>query len=274
MPEGDTIHKIAAAMRARLTGATIRRVRLRHQEAGSLVNRRIEDVYAHGKHLFIELQGGLLLRSHLGMYGSWHRYRPDGAWRKPKRQAALVLWTDRDVFVCFNALEVECLRATGIRSHNLSHRLGPDLLAPNIELEKIPQRAREFLDPETPLVDVLLDQRVACGIGNVYKSEVLFIEKQNPFTPLEEIPKAKLKRLYSTARSLLRRNLGGGPRITRFSNDGAGRLWVYGRHGKPCLCCGDSIGYERSGTDMRSTYWCPTCQSTTQDSPMQKPAVT
>ena len=164
MPEGDTIYKIAAAMRARLSGATIRKAWSHTHQTQTLAERRIKDVYAHGKHLFIALEGGFLLRSHLGMYGSWHRYRPSETWRKPKRQASLALWTDREVFVCFNALEVEYLRADGIRSRNLSQRLGPDLLAPEIELDDILRRAREFVDPESPLVDVLLDQRVACGI--------------------------------------------------------------------------------------------------------------
>ena len=253
-------------MRARLSGTTIRKAWLRTRKPQTLVEHRIDDVYAHGKHLFIALEGGFLLRSHLGMYGSWHRYRPRERWRKPKRQAALILWTDLDVFVCFNASEVEVIRADSIRSRNLCRRLGPDLLAEEIELDAILQRAREFVDPESPLVDVLLDQRVACGIGNVYKSEVLFIEGQHPLAQLGKTTAENLKRLYQTARSLLRRNLGGGPRATRFTNDGGGRLWVYGRHGKPCLRCGDCICCERCGTDMRSTYWCPTCQNTKNDS--------
>lgn len=260
MPEGDTIHKLAAAIRPRLVGQGIRRARLGLAFAEALSERCVESVYAHGKHLFIRLEGDLLLRSHLGMYGSWHRYAPGERWRKPERQASLALWTDQDVFVCFNAKEVECLAADGIRRADLFTRLGPDLLAATIDLEALPARARAFLESHTLLVDVLLDQRVACGIGNVYKSEVLFIERQNPSTALGQLEDTNLRRLYEVGRELLQRNLGGGPRVTRFARDNAPRLWVYGRRGRPCLACGGEIRYARLGRGRRSTYWCPCCQ--------------
>lgn len=265
MPEGDTIHKIAAAIRPRLEGETIRAARVR-DKAGldcrlESLQRRVTAVYARGKHLFIDLDKEFLVRSHLGMYGAWHRYRPGESWRKPERHASLALWTDHDVFVCFNAMEVEVLRSTGIRERNLVNRLGPDLLASTVALDTIVSRAREFLEADTLLVDLLLDQRVAAGIGNVYKSEVLFIEEAYPYARLGDLSDASIRGLYKTARMLLERNLGAGHRVTRFVNDGAARLWVYGRRGKPCLRCASPIRYERAGRAMRSTYWSETCQT-------------
>jgi endonuclease-8 len=267
VPEGDTIHKIAAAMRPSLLGATLEGVRFGagpgvvgpHRER--LEGRRVTALHARGKHLFMELDATLLLRIHLGMYGSWHRYRPEEPWRRPPRQASLELRTEQDVFVCFNAREVEVLEASSIRALTLEQRLGPDLLVGDVDLEGVVGRAREFVESDSELIDVLLDQRVAAGIGNVYKSEILFLEHQNPWRTLAQTPDAILRRLYETAGSLLRRNLGGGPRVTRFTAESTGTLWVYGRGGKPCFRCGAVIRYQRLGRDLRSTYWCPGCQS-------------
>ena len=122
------------------------------------------------------------------------------------------------------------------------------------------RRAREFLPGDAPLADVLLDQRVAAGIGNVYKSEVLFIEGRLPQTPQSAVGDADLHDAFALASNLLRRNLGGGPRVTRFEGDGAGRLWVYGRRDRPCLRCEGTIAGGRFGAGNRATFWCPGCQ--------------
>ena len=113
------------------------------------------------------------------------------------------------------------------------------------------------------MADVLLDQRVACGIGNVYKSELLFLHRVHPLAPLGTVGDSVLLTLYRNAAVLLDRNLRPGPRITRFENDTGGRLWVYRRAGLPCFECGSTIHYQRCGKDWRSTYWCPVCQPDT-----------
>jgi endonuclease-8 len=262
VPEGDTIHKIADYLAPRLKGRAVRRLRMADPAgADRCTGRRIEAVFAHGKHLFLEFDNDLLLRSHLGMYGDWHRYRAGEPWRRPRWQASLELAVDEDVFVCFNAKEIELLRAPSVRERILGTRLGPDLVEATVDTGRIVLRAREFLPGETLLADVLLDQRIAAGIGNVYKSEVLFIEGCLPQTPLAAVSDEWLAGCFTTAAELLRRNLGGGPRVTRFVNDAAGRLWVYGRRGKPCLRCEGRIASARLGRDHRSTYWCMTCQS-------------
>jgi endonuclease-8 len=279
MPEGDTIHKIAAAMRPALLEQRVHKARLRLWPAGTYrrggpaasadataAGTRIEgqvvrEVFARGKHLFVAFDEGLLLRSHLGMYGSWHRYRPAESWRKPEWQASIALWTCNHVFVCFNAKEVELIHEPSIRHANFSNRLGPDLLAEDLDLELVVDRARQLVEAETPLADLLLDQRVACGVGNVYKSEVLFMEGRDPLLTVGVVPDGAIRGLYQRACSLLLRNLGGGRRVTRFSNDGQGRLWVYARQGAPCFRCGAEIRCGSLGRDRRSTYWCPACQA-------------
>jgi len=273
VPEGDTVHKVATRLREALVGQTVLGLRVRPgpraearpRSESEVVGSRVEDVYARGKHLVLAFASGTALRSHLGMHGTWHRYGPGEAWRKPEWRASLVLWTDQDVFVCFHAREVAWLRSGGFGATDLSRRVGPDLLAPDTEPDEAVRRARALLEPETPLVDVLLEQRVAAGIGNVYKSEVLFLGGVPPGTTLGGVSDPELRRLFERARDLLARNLGGGLRRTRFTNDGRGRLWVYGRTKRPCLRCGAPIRVARLGRGLRSTYWCPRCQGGAED---------
>jgi endonuclease-8 len=195
------------------------------------------------------------------MHGSWHRYPVGKPWKRPERQASLVLATKADEFVCFNAKEVECLATAGIRNSNFVARLGPDLIADAPEPAVLVARTREIAEADMPLADVMLDQRLACGVGNVYKSEVLFLERVNPWTPLREVSDARLQALWDLAARLLRANLHGGRRVTREIADGRGRLWVYGRSGQSCLACGRAvIATRRMGVNHRSTYWCPRCQ--------------
>lgn len=259
MPEGDTVHKIARYLRPRLLGARVAEVRVGFRDTQMLAGHRIAGVQAHGKHLLLEFEHDWVLRSHLGLHGTWHRYAHEERWKKPERQASIVLTTDEEVLVCFNAKEVEISRSRGLAAHALAARLGPDLLAPRFDPAEAVARARERQAPVSPLVDVLLDQRIACGIGNVYKCELLFLAGRDPLTQLGAIDDAALGAIYAEARALLQRNLGGGPRRTRFDDAGA-PLWVYGRRGEPCLRCGTPIQYTRMGSDMRSTYWCPRCQ--------------
>lgn len=262
MPEGDTIHKIAAAMAPRLEGRRIVRARLTGAPDAELEGRSVERVEARGKHLFVHLSGDLLVRSHLGMHGSWHRYAPRERWRRPAHQASLVLQTDEDVFVCFRAKEAECLRSDGARARDVLHRIGPDLTgdaAP--DFAGIVLRARGGLAPDASAVDVLLHQGVASGIGNVYKSEVLFLERVHPLRPLGRLSDADLERLYRTGRRLLRANLHGGARATRAKGDGGPELWVYGRGGKECLRCESRLESAVLGSGRRITTWCPRCQA-------------
>jgi endonuclease-8 len=260
MPEGDTVRKLAGYLGPALQGRQLVAGYARTTQSIDLAGSRIGKVFSRGKHLFIELDKDRLLRSHLGMWGSWHVYAPGEPWQKPRRQGCILLDTGEREFVCFNAAAVEILRPAGIRRRVLDVSLGPDLLESPVDYPRILLRAREFASGETPILDVLLDQRVACGIGNVYKSELLFLSGCHPETPLEELSDQRVIRIYTLASRLLGRNTGGGPRVTRMANDDAARLWVYGRAGRPCLRCDGTIRSAKLGKALRSTYWCPRCQ--------------
>lgn len=261
MPEGDTVHKLAAYLADALSGRTVSAGVAQTHEKVDLRGRRVVAVFAEGKHLFIAFDNDHLLRSHLGMRGSWHRYAVGEPWRKRRGQRSIVLEVDGWMFVCFNAQQVELLRERGVRRRTLAIALGPDLLANTLDLAVILQRARDLAPAGTPMLDVLLDQRIASGIGNVFKSEVLFLEGLYPLVSLGALTDERLIAAYRRASDLLKHNTRGGPRMTRWANDEAGRLWVYGRGQQPCLRCAERIRSARLGRDLRSTYWCPRCQS-------------
>ncbi len=261
MPEGDTVHSIANFLRPRLVGSTLDGGEARDLPELRLGGRRVEAVTARGKHLWMNLDDGTSLRSHLGMWGSWHVYARDESWRKPRRQMALRLDVGADTFVCFNAEEVELVRLGSVREKELHARLGPDLIADDVDFAALPARARELLPPDAPLADVLLDQRLAAGVGNVYKSEVLFLEGIAPDLCLADCPDDVLARAFETAATWLRRNVDTMSRVTRPEGRGNGdRLWVYGRAGLPCHRCGRPVRERRFGRGWRDTYWCPACQ--------------
>lgn len=260
MPEGDTVHKLAAYLSPLLTGQCLTLARIRDHPDAELAGHRVTGVSAHGKHLFIHLDDGRVLRTHLGMRGSWHHYRTGQSWQRPACQAAVVLHADDQVLVCFNPKELKLEQARSPSQRALAMHLGPDLLAPGLDADRIVQCARTLLSPETPLLDVLLDQRVAAGIGNVYKSETLFLMGLDPRQTLAQTPDETLRATYLEAARLLQANTRPGPRVTRQSADAAGILWVYGRKDQPCHRCGTPIRYARLGRHLRPTYWCPVCQ--------------
>jgi endonuclease-8 len=143
--------------------------------------------------------------------------------------------------------------ARGART-GLDH-LGPDLCETDADLDAVVRRARTLVDPSTELGVALLDQRIASGIGNVYKSEACWAERVDPFVTLGVLNDERLHAVFARAASQLRANLGPGRRTTV-----PGGLAVYGRTRRPCRACMTPIRSRRQGEHARTTYWCPTCQ--------------
>jgi endonuclease-8 len=170
------------------------------------------------------------------------------------------------VAVGFNVPVAELLTSRELIRHEALRELGPDLLDDSFDAGAAMARARAQ-PVATPVADVLLNQRVAAGIGNELKSEVLFVAAVYPFTPLSALADAHLARIIGIGRDLLRANTNVGGRLApsrgRRTRDSLGRdgaLWVYGRGGKPCRKCGTPIQAKKTGIDARVTYWCPRCQ--------------
>jgi endonuclease-8 len=271
MPEGDTIFRTADVLRAALLGRRITASRAQPQpglrrvpDLSRLVGATVTNVEARGKHLLIGFENGLTLRSHLRMRGSWHRYRPDEPWRLPLRRASAVLETAESVAVAFDTPVVELLTDAELRRSRALNALGPDLLAGSFDADEALRRLRE-LDAEA-LGNALLDQRAVAGIGNVYKSEVAFLQALDPWAPVAAFDDTELTDALRAARRLLQANVRGGARVTTGSQVRGQGLWVYGRVGRPCRRCGTRIAVERQGDMARLTYWCPRCQpSRTRD---------
>jgi endonuclease VIII len=259
VPEGDTIYRAAAALRIALVGHPMvnfdaPRLVGPHPDLGRI----IETVDSHGKHLEITWDDGLVLHTHLRMTGSWHLYRPGERWRKSAHLARVTIEVPDWVAVCFNAPIVEIYRQADRRRHPGMGSLGPDLCRADADIGECVRRLAYYEDPAAPIQEVLLDQRIACGVGNVYKSEVLFACSTSPFAPLDTLGDAQRWQLIETASRFLRANLDHAGRITTTSTSGG--LAVYGRRGKPCIRCGTAIRTGRFGEHARITYWCPVCQ--------------
>ncbi len=245
MPEGDTLFRTAAGLRPYLVGRTVTAARTGGPgpvpQVARVVGREITAVEALGKNLLIRFDGGLEIRTHLRMNGSWHRYRPGEAWRRPAARARLVLEVPGAVAVCFDAPVVELLEQRSEALHPSLGRLGPDLLAPDFEIDEAARRLRESDRARTAIGEALIDQRALAGIGNVYKSEILWIERVSPFATMASLEDETVHRLVNTARRLLVANAmttRGPERVTTMGDRGApGPLYVYGRTGRPCRRC-------------------------------------
>ena len=254
MPEGDTIHRAAARLRPALEGRpVVRCVVPRWSGALPRAGETVAGVRAVGKHLLVDFSGGLTVRTHLRMSGRWDLYRSDERWRRSPSSARVVIEVPGYVAVCFAAPDVAVTR----RDRVATGHLGPDLCSPDPDLAAAAARARVGADPATTIAEVLLDQRIAAGIGNVYKSETLFLERIDPTAPVDALTPAQLRAVFARAHRLLRDNLGPAPRRTVPQG-----LAVYRRTGKPCFTCGASIARIVQGRELpRSTFWCPGCQT-------------
>jgi len=269
VPEGDTIATSAATLAGVLVGRVVTRfaspvpgIEARARTLG-VVGSEVRAVEAWGKHLLIHFStaestaNGAVLRTHMRMTGSWHLYRVGSRWQKPARFARIVVEAGDVLAVCFSAPEVELLAAEQVTGHAGLQRLGPDLLHPEFDEGEALARLRAAGDQE--IADALLDQSIMAGIGNVYKSEVLFLERVSPLTRVSMLDDETLQRLIQTAREQLQRNVGSSQRRTTPEHHREA-LWVYDRAGKPCLRCGTLIRRVLQGPHARSTYWCPACQ--------------
>lgn len=272
MPEGDTIFRAARTLHRALAGHPVV-----HFESGyaqlarmdpPLEGRTIEKVEAAGKHSLIHFSGDLVLRTHMRMNGSWHLYRPGEAWRHSRSRARIVIETDTFVAVGFDIPVAEFhTEGTLTRQEDL-RKMGPDLLAEDFDPGEMFRRMRER--PDQPLHEVLLNQRVAAGIGNVFKCEILFVCGVSPFAQVRALSDETLRELIAQSRKLLKANVTEGKadgivtyfgyRRTTGRTNPEERLWVYSRGGQPCRRCATPISFAQPGLNARVTYWCPSCQ--------------
>jgi endonuclease-8 len=259
MPEVDVLFRTAATLQKWLAG---REVTAATTAALPMIGHTVEKVEANGKHLLVRFDSGHVLHTHLRMTGSWHVYRAGERWQRPASQAKVSVTCGERVAVCFNAPIVELLVPGGERSHPSLSGLGPDILVTPLDLEEIRRRAR-LRPASTALGELLLDQRVVAGIGNIWRCESLFLEGHNPWTPTAALTDDQLDALMSTASRIMTDSLGPSGPLSGGTSPfiGRPRRWVYRRARQPCHRCATAIQSRGQGEQSRIAYWCPTCQA-------------
>jgi endonuclease-8 len=257
VPEGDTILAIARTLRPVLLDREIEHVatpQLRHRMDGwpqKLAGAQVAAVDTHGKHLFVRFDNGLTLHSHLRMSGRWRVYDRGWTWRGNPRSAWLRIQTADQEVVQFKGPILELMRDSRTRFDPYLRRLGPDVLAKQLDWPAILQRFRGD-DQTRPVGDALLDQRTLAGIGNLWKNESLYAEKMNPWLPLGEVSDPDLERVIRRARELMLRETRHGGRLT------GGEVFEQAR--RPCPRCSTRIRVKGQWDENRMTYWCRRCQ--------------
>jgi endonuclease-8 len=275
MPEGDTIYRTARALGRALTGKPITRFHTefaqiaRADDDVPFVCQALELVEARGKWLLMHFSGGAILGTHMLMSGSWHIYRPGERWQQPRGNMRIVLETGDFVAVAFRVPVARMFTAESLRRDRRIPPSEADVLRPDFDAAAA---VRRLLDRGgEQLADVLLRQSVLAGVGNVFKSEICFLEGLSPFQPVEQLTEAQAEAVVARAVRLLAANVledsgdqivtyAGRKRRTTNQADPSENLWVYGRRGEPCRRCGTAIERCLQGPNARSTYWCPVCQ--------------
>jgi endonuclease-8 len=257
MPEGDTVHLAAARLDRALSAQVLTQTdfRVPRFATADLSGARVEEVVARGKHLLFRFSTGMTLHTHFKMEGAWHLYRPGERWRGPGFQVRAVLTTEEWVAVGFRLGICELIETE--LEHTIVGHLGPDVLGPDWDPEEAVRRMDKH--PDRPIGDVLIDQTVIAGLGNIYRCELCFLRGLYPWQPLGSVK--DLPGLVALTKRVMEANRTTGMQITTGDRRPGQTQWVYGRKGLPCRRCSTPISKRAekpSGT--RVTYWCPNCQ--------------
>jgi endonuclease-8 len=260
VPEGDTVWNTARVL-DRLVGQTLTAgdFRVPRLAGADVAGWTVTESSSRGKHLLLRLSdrdgAPWTLHSHLRMDGAWRVYKPGERWAgRPAHLIRVVLRAERAVAVGYHLHELDLVPAA--QEHTLVEHLGPDLLGPDWDADEAVRRIEAR--PDRQIADALLDQRNLAGIGNLYKSETLFLRGVNPWRTVAEI--GDLRRMVVLAQKLLASNRGRWNQATTGSLRRGEQQWVFERAGSPCRRCGTTIRRAKQGDHDRITYWCPRCQ--------------
>jgi endonuclease VIII len=273
VPEGQVSHRNAQRFARRLAGQTIieawstdPRVRSQRLDA-RLVGERITGAEARGKFHLLRFASGRVLVSHLMMSGVWHLY--DAPETRPPDRGRVMLGIRVPGYV---ATLVRCpnvrLLEPGAPLPGRVRALGPDLLDPAVDPAAAVRDALAQVTGAREIGEALLDQRIIAGIGNVYKSESLFLAGVDPWRPVASLDDTEAETVGAIAAELLAKGTRHRGPISTYDPPGwlpsrgpSGMNWVYGRNRKPCRRCGTRILARGQGDTHRTTYWCPSCQT-------------
>ncbi len=268
MAEGPVIRIICDEIREGLKDETIQEVfTLSKQVSGSsglksIVGASVDEVDHLGKNIMIHLSSGYSFRIHLMMFGRCEVYKRGEKYREPEARARLALKTSKHELVVFAAPVVELLANEELANHPVLSTLGPDAMKQPFDSELFVTNLRKPENLSRSMGEVLLDQRVLSGVGNIYKSEILFLAKFNPETSVSNLRKAQRKSLSRLIPQVLEDH------YSKMKSGHQVKFKVYGRSGRKCMRCGSVISSYLQRPSNRMTYYCPNCQRT--DSSLSK----
>ena len=271
MPEGHTLHRLAAALRERFAGrqVAVSSPQGRFAESAAVIDSGVvEGAEAWGKHLFVAFAGDRLVHVHLGLYGKLGVY--DGPPPAPVGQVRMRIVASGPPAYADLRGATACELMTEEQRAAVVARLGPDPLRADAEPEVAWSRISRS---RTPIGTLLMDQSVVAGVGNVYRAEVLFRRRLHPLRPGNTLRRAQFDAIWTDLVELMAEGVVTGridtvrPEHTPEAmareprrDDHGGEVYVYRRHDQPCHVCGAKVRTEVLAA--RNSFWCPRCQPT------------
>jgi endonuclease-8 len=259
MPEGDTVWNTADALERAIAGQEITRgdFRVPRLAGADLSGATVLGSACRGKHLLLRMTDragkAITLHSHLRMDGAWRTFRPGDRWTcGPAHLIRVALHTPATVAVGYHLHDLAIVPTA--EEDSLVGHLGPDLLGTDWDPAEAVRRIARY--PDLAIAEALLDQRNLAGIGNLYKSELLYLRGVWPWTPVRDVPDPT--GMVTLGQQLLSANKGRWTQSTTGSLHKGQTTYVYGRRAMPCRRCGTLI--QRADQADRVTYWCPACQ--------------
>ncbi|MET7359484.1 DNA-formamidopyrimidine glycosylase family protein [Streptomyces sp. NPDC005562] len=267
MPEGHTIHRLAADHRDRFEGRVVRASspQGKFSDSAALVTGQVMDTAeAHGKHLFLGFAGTGWVHVHLGLFGKYTL----GETPAPPPTDTVRLRLLNDAYHSDLRGPTTCALVTDEEKQAIHDRLGPDPLRDTDDPAKAYRRISRS---RTTIAALLMDQKVIAGVGNVYRAEVLFRHGVDPYLPGKDVSEELWATLWADLVELMHE----GVRLNRIDtvrsehtpeamnrpprvDDHGGEVYVYRRANQPCHLCGDDI--RTADLAARNLFWCPTCQ--------------
>ena len=269
MPEGHTLHRLATALDEAFAGHPVRvsSPQGRFAESAALLDGRVfEGAESWGKHLWVHLAHDDLVHVHLGLYGRFDVHRDAASVPEPIGQVRLrLVQADGDSAASYADLRgaTACELQTREQRQALVARLGPDPLRPDADPDLAWQRIRRS---RAPIAGLLMDQQVVAGIGNVYRAELLFRHRLDPFRPGSSLRPGRWAAMWEDLVGLMQDGVRVGViRTVRWEDlteveraDGQRVSYVYRRAGEPCRVCGTRVRTRE--LQGRNLYWCARCQ--------------
>lgn len=265
MPEGHILHRAARLQGKRFNGreVAVESPQGRFSEgAEQLDGQVLDEIEAKGKHLFYRFESDDVLHIHLGLFGKFRLSRPP--FPEPSAACRVLMSTADDQLHLAGPNQCEILDEEA--TAEVMDRLGPDPLRG--PADGADDFGRRLSTRKIPVGRAIMDQKIVSGIGNVYRSELLFMLGIDPFTPANQLKADDVERLWNLTVDELKagERLGRIVTVTPDDADGAKRrelaagerLYAYKRDGKSCRRCSQPIVC--ADIDGRNVWWCRSCQ--------------